>query len=104
MSKPIVSSADALVRREAIINSACEQFRALLDSHFNDAAKAANDSFTGDDTKAEPKAKISASVKWDALSTSPRVAVKIAFGARYKDESEEELDPLQAKLGIETAQ
>lgn len=102
MSKPLVSSADTLVKREAIINSACEQFRALLESHFTDAVKAANESFTGDDTKSEPKAKISASVKWGTLAASPRVAVKIAFGARYKDESEEELDPLQAKLEIST--
>lgn len=101
MSKPLVSTADALVKREAIITSACEQFRALLESNYNNAVKAADESFVGDNVKSEPKAKVTASVKWDALAASPKVAVKIAFGARYKDESEEELDPLQAKLGIE---
>lgn len=99
MSKT-TNESDAAVKRDAIINSATEQIRSLLETHFRDVVRAAESSFQGDDTKSEPVAKVNFKVKWGALAASPKVAVRVGFGACYKDESEQEIDPLQAKLPI----
>jgi len=92
---------DGDVRRDAIVNSACEQVRALLETHFRDIGKAAEDSFTGDETQTEPEAKVTVGIGWPVLSQAAKVAVKIAWSVRYTDETEEEVDPLQSKLDIE---
>jgi hypothetical protein len=42
-------------------------------------------------------------IEWDALAQAPTVAVKLGWSARFKDESESTVDPLQSKLGIEEA-
>jgi hypothetical protein len=86
--------------REAIINSATEQFRSLLDTHFVAISKAATESFIDDENQTEPMAKAAVSVEFGAISHAPRVTVKIGWSARFKDESEQEVDPLQSKLPL----
>lgn len=89
--------------KTAIINSATEQLRGLLESNYDKIRKAADDSFVDDEGKAEPVARVSAAIEWDALAQAPTVIVKLGWSARFKDESEATVDPLQAKLGIEEA-
>jgi hypothetical protein len=86
--------------KEAIIASATEQFRALIETNFAAISKAASDSFVEDENQSEPRAKAAIAVEWDALAIAPLVSVKIGWSARFKDESEQEVDPLQAKLEI----
>jgi hypothetical protein len=99
----MTTETDSDIRREAIINAAVEQVRALLETHFRDVTKAACDSFVGDDNTTEPVASASVSVKWSALAAAPKIAVKIGWSVKYSDESETEIeiDPLQSKLGLE---
>jgi hypothetical protein len=87
--------------KTAVIESATEQLRGLLESNYDAIRKAADDSFVDDDTKAEPVAKVSVAIEWDALAQAPTVSVKLGWSARFKDESESTVDPLQRKLGIE---
>lgn len=88
-------------RTSAIIESACEQFRELLEDKFADIQKAGIASFAGDENTSEPVAKATFAVAWSALAMAPKVAVKAGWSVRFAAESEEELDPLQEKLGIE---
>ena len=88
------------IKNTAVINNATEQFRGLLETHFIAIARAAEESFVEDENQAEPKAKATFAVEWDALSLSPKVTVKIGWSVRFKDESEAMVDPLQAKLDI----
>ena len=88
------------IKNAAVIGNATEQFRSLLETHFVAIARAAEESFIEDETQAEPKAKATFAVEWDALSLSPKVSVKIGWSVRFKDESEATVDPLQAKLDI----
>jgi len=88
------------IKNAAVITNATEQFRSLLETHFVAIARAAEESFIEDESQAEPKAKASFSVEWDALSLSPKVSVKIGWSVRFKDESESMVDPLQSKLGL----
>ena len=92
------------IKNAAVITNATEQFRSLLETHFNAIARAAEESFVEDETQAEPKAKATFAVEWDALSLSPKVNVKIGWSVRFKDESEATVDPLQQKLDIEEGQ
>ena len=87
--------------KNAVLNSAAEQLRGLLESNYDAIRKAANDSFIDDDGKAEPVAKVSAAIEWDAMAEAPTVIVKLGWSARFKDESEATVDPLQSKLGLE---
>jgi hypothetical protein len=91
---------DNEIKRDAVIASATEQFRSLLETHFNAIVKSAEDSFVDDENQTEPKAKATISVEWDAISTAPKISVKIGWSVRFKDESEAEIDPLQTKLDI----
>ena len=93
-------SNDHELRRDAIITSATEQIRGMLETHFREIVKAAEDSFVGDEKQTEPMAKVSVAIEWPALSKAAKVAVKLSWSVRYKDESEEELDPLQRKLWL----
>jgi hypothetical protein len=86
--------------RNAVINSATEQLRGLLESNYDVIRKAADESFIEEESKSEPKAKVSVSIEWDALAQAPTVQVKLGWSARYKDESEQTVDPLQSKLEI----
>lgn len=92
---------DNKMKSAAIINAATEQFRSLLETHFNSIGKASQDSFIEDENQTEPKAKATFTVEWDSLAAAPKVGVKIAWSVRFKDESETEIDPLQSKLGLE---
>ena len=89
--------------KTAVINSAAEQLRGLLESNYDKIRKAADDSFVDDEGKAEPVAKVSAAIEWDALAQAPTVIVRLGWSARFKDESEQEVDPLQSKLGLPEA-
>lgn len=89
------------IKRAAVIASAIQQIQSLLETHYQAIRKAADESFVDDEQQAEPKAKVTVSVEWDALAEAPTVAVKIGYSIRYKDESEAVVDPLQAKLPIE---
>ena len=86
--------------KTAVINSATEQLRGLLESNYDKIRKAADDSFVDDEGKAEPVAKVSAAIEWDALAQAPTVIVKLGWSARFKDESEAVVDPLQTKLSL----
>ena len=88
------------IKNAAVIGNATEQFRGLLETHFVAIARAAEESFIEDESQAEPKAKATFSVEWDALSLAPKVSVKIGWAVRFKDESESMVDPLQQKLDI----
>ena len=87
--------------KAAVIASAAEQFRSLFESHYDAIRKAATESFIEDDAAAEPRAKVTAVVEFDAVAQAPIVAVRLGWSARFKDESEQEVDPLQSKLGLE---
>ena len=86
--------------RDAIIASATEQFRGLFETHFASIAKAATETFIDDEKETEPRAKVTVSVEFDALAQAPTVMVRLGWSARYKDESEQTVDPLQSKLEI----
>ena len=88
------------IKNAAVINNATEQCRGLLETHFVAIARAAEESFIEDESQAEPKAKATFAVEWDALSLAPKVSVKIGWSVRFKDESEAMVDPLQQKLDI----
>lgn len=86
--------------KEAIIASATEQIRGLLETHFPSISKSATENFIEAENQPEPKARASLIVEFDPLATAPAVRVKIAWTTRYTDESEQEIDPLQSKLGF----
>ena len=86
--------------KTAVLNSAAEQLRGLLESNYDAIRKAASDSFVDDESQAEPVAKVSAAIEWDALAQAPTVIVKLGWSARFKDESEAVVDPLQTKLSL----
>jgi hypothetical protein len=86
------------IKKAAVIAAASEQVRALLETHYDAMRKAAEESFVDDETQAEPKAKASFTIEWDALAMAPTVTVKVGWSVRFKDESEAVVDPLQAKL------
>jgi hypothetical protein len=92
------------IKKAAVIAAAAEQVRSLLETHYDAMRKAAEESFVDDDTQAEPKAKASFTIEWDALAMAPTVTVKVGWSVRFKDESEAVVDPLQSKLDIGGAQ
>ena len=100
-TKSATSEADDTLR-DATITSATEQFRALFESNYRKIKAAAVDSFAEDENEKEPVAKARFSVEFGALTTSPTVSVRCAWAVAYKDESEEQIDPLQSKLPIAT--
>lgn len=95
---------DHETKKTAIVASAAEQIKGLLESNFDAIHRAANDSFVDDEQKTEPRAKVGVQIEWDTVSLAPKVSVRISWSARFKDESEADLDPLQAKLGLEAKQ
>jgi hypothetical protein len=88
------------IKKAAVIAAAAEQVRSLLETHYDAMRKSAEESFVDDDTQAEPKAKASFTIEWDALAMAPTVTVKVGWSVRFKDESEAVVDPLQSKLDI----
>lgn len=91
---------DGEIRKSAIIATAVEQFRALLETNFINIVTAAEDSFVGDETTTEPTAAASVSVKWSALASAPKIVVKMGWSVKYSDESNTKIDPLQSKLPL----
>ena len=89
------------LKQTAVINAATEQFRALLETHFKQIAKAAQESFIEDENQTEPRAKAAFSVEWDSLAAAPKINFKVSWSVRFKDESESEIDPLQFKIKLE---
>lgn len=87
--------------KQAIINSATEQFRGLFESNFENIRKSATESFIDDENQNELRAKVSVVVEFDAVAEVSRVTVKLGWSARYRDESEAEVDPNQTKLALE---
>lgn len=88
------------IKKAAVIAAASEQVRALLETHYDSIRKSAEESFVDDDSQAEPKAKASFTIEWDALAMAPTVTVKLGWSVRFKDESEAVVDPLQAKIDL----
>ncbi len=89
------------IKKQAVINTATEQFRSLLETHFEAITKAAQDGFIDDEAETEPKAKATVNIEWDSLALAPKINVKIGYSVRFKDESETIIDPLQSKLGLD---
>ena len=89
------------IKKSAVVNTATEQFRSLLETHFEAITKAATDSFIDDESETEPKAKATVNIEWDSLAMAPKINVKIGYSVRFKDESETIIDPLQSKLGLD---
>lgn len=90
--------------RSAIIASGVEQFRSLWETHFASISKAAEQSFVSDSDQSDLKARATMQVEWDAVAMAPKVSVRIAWSAKFKDESEQDVDPLQEKLPIDEVQ
>jgi len=88
-------------KRQAIIDSACEQVRGLLETNFTKITKAADENFVDDERQTEPKAKAGLTIEWEALADVATVAVKLSWSIRYVDESEAQVDPLQEKLSLD---
>lgn len=95
-----INEEQAKTLRSAIVASAAEQVRALLETHFAQIVEAAEDSFIADSAQSEPVANVSLSLKFETRTASPSVTVRIGFRAAYKDESEQEIDLEQAKLDL----
>jgi hypothetical protein len=99
-SKPEIAPDAAELRRDAIIHSAVHQIRGLLETHFRDIGKAAEESFIGDGDQTEPIAIASVTIKWPVLTQAAKVAVRIGWSVRFKDESSQEVDPMQERLDL----
>ena len=87
--------------RAAIIASASEQFRGLLDTHFAGIVKATEDAFVAERANSEPVASVSFKLKFQTLNTKPKVKVSIGHTSSRKDESEAEIDLDQFKIDLE---
>lgn len=87
--------------KQAIISSAAEQFRALLESNFEHIRRSVTDNFISEEAQHELRAKVTANVEFDIVGEVSRVTVKLAWSARYTDEMEVEVDPNQTKLPLE---
>ena len=87
-------------RRERVLSSIVEQFRNLLETRYPQIIKAATDSFQDDTDAAEPTCKVNALVEWDAMAPSTKVAVRLTWSAKFKDESDDIVDFDQGKLAL----
>lgn len=87
-------------RRERVISSIVEQFRSLLETRYPQIIKAASDSFQDDTDAAEPTCKVNALIEWDAMAPSTKVAVRLTWSAKFKDESDDIVDFEQGKLAL----
>jgi hypothetical protein len=88
-------------RRERVIESIVEQFRSLLESRYPQILKAATDTFQDDTDAADPTCKVNALVEWDAMAPSTKVAVRLTWSAKFKDESDDIVDFEQTKLPLQ---
>ena len=92
---------NAELRRERIVAAASEQLRGLLESRYVDILEACTRTFQDDGEAPDPVCKVTASIEWDALAPTAKVAVRLAWSAKYKDESETEVDIEQTALDLE---
>ena len=92
---------NAEIRREKIVAAAAEQLRGLLESRYVDILEACTRTFQDDGEAPDPVCKVTASIEWDALAPTAKVVVRLAWSAKYKDESETEVDIEQAALNLE---
>lgn len=88
-------------RRERVLSSIVEQFRSLLDTRYPQILKAATDSFQDDTDAVEPTCKVNALIEWDAMAPSTKVAVRLTWSAKFKDESDDIVDFEQTKLPLQ---
>lgn len=95
-----MNAEEHIIRRDAIIASAVEQARGLIETHFHAISKSSEAGFVGDETQSEPMAKVALRIEWPVLAQAAKVTVRIGWSVQFRDESEEEVDPLQSKLGL----
>jgi hypothetical protein len=88
-------------RRERVLSSIVEQFRNLLETRYPQIIKAATDSFQDDTDAAEPTCKVNALIEWDVMAPSTKVAVRLTWSAKFKDESDDIVDFEQTKLPLQ---
>jgi hypothetical protein len=88
-------------RRERVLSSIVEQFRSLLETRYPQILKAATDSFQDDTDAVEPTCKVNALIKWDAMAPSTKIAVRLTWSAKFKDESDDIVDFEQTKLPLQ---
>ena len=88
-------------RRERVLSSIVEQFRSLLDTRYPQILKAATDSFQDDTDAVEPTCKVNALIEWDAMAPSTKVAVRLTWSAKFRDESDDIVDFEQTKLPLQ---
>jgi hypothetical protein len=88
-------------RRERVIESIVEQFRLLLESRYPQILKAATDTFQDDTDAADPTCKVNALVEWDAMAPSTKIAVRLTWSAKFKDESDDIVDFEQTALPLD---
>lgn len=91
---------NAEIRREKIVAAAAEQLRGLLESRYVDILEACTRTFQEDGEAPDPVCKVTASIEWDALAPTAKVAVRLTWSAKYKDESETEVDIEQTALDL----
>ncbi len=87
-------------RRERVLSSIVEQFSYLLQTRYPQILKAATDSFQDDTDSVEPTCKVNALIEWDAMAPSTKVAVRLTWSAKFKDESDDIVDFEQGKLAL----
>lgn len=97
----VITAEQQQTLRAAIIASASEQFRGLLDTHFAGIVKATEDAFVAERANSEPVASVSFKLKFQTLNTKPKVKVSIGHTSSRKDESEAEIDLDQFKIDLE---
>lgn len=88
-------------RRERVLSSIVDQFRSLLETRYPQILKAATDSFQDDTDAVEPTCKVNALIEWDAMAPSTKVAVRLTWSAKFKDESDDIVDFEQTKLPLQ---
>jgi hypothetical protein len=96
----VITAEQQQTLRAAIIASASEQFRGLLDTHFAGIVKATEDAFVAERANSEPVASVSFKLKFQTLNTKPKVKVSIGHTSSRKDESEAEIDLEQFKIDL----
>ena len=70
---------NAELRREKIVAAASEQLRGLLESRYVDILEACTRTFQDDGEAPDPVCKVTASIEWDALAPTAKVAVRLSL-------------------------
>ena len=88
-------------RAESIRAAIVSQVADLLERHYEEIVKAAEQNFQNDDAAGEIEGKVVFAVSFLPAVQSPEVSVKASWSVRYSDECEEQIDPEQEKLPLE---